>query len=144
MNKKNNQLEQNKIIKTLEQKIRNKLEGKLVDNNKNKILRAYLFLMEHKSMGIPSLSEVSSYCGLSVNTCQKHMKNIIGDLQGDTFEANALRQLLMKKISDKALFEGCSKALRLAAECTGLLNPQTQNNNVMNQQVIYEVKGDDE
>jgi hypothetical protein len=127
----------------LEQKIRNKLEGKLVDNNKNKILKSYLFLMEHKSMGIPSLSEVSSYCGLSINTCQKHLKNIVGQLQSDNFEANALRQLLMKKISDKALFEGCVKSLRLAAECTGMLNQQQQNQ-VMNQQVIYEVRGEND
>ena len=134
MNKKNNQLEQ---------KIRNKLEGRLVDNNKNKILKSYLFLMEHKSMGIPSLAEVSSYCGLSINTCQKHLKNIVGELQGDNFEANALRQLLMKKISDKALFEGDVKALRLAAECTGMLNQQQQNQ-VLNQQVIYEVKGEND
>ena len=127
----------------LEQKIRNKLEGKLVDNNKNKILRSYLYLLEHKSMGVPSLAEVSSYCGLSINTCQKHLKNIVGDLQGDTFEANALRQLLMKKISDKALFEGDVRALRLAAECTGMLNQQQQNQ-VLNQQVIYEVKGEND
>ena len=127
----------------LEQKIRNKLEGRLVDNNKNKILKSYLFLMEHKSMGIPSLAEVSSYCGLSINTCQKHLKNIVGELQGDNFEANALRQLLMKKISDKALFEGDVKALRLAAECTGMLNQQQQNQ-VLNQQVIYEVRGEND
>ena len=94
-------------------------------------------------MGIPSLAEVSSYCGLSINTCQKHLKNIVGELQGDTFEANALRQLLMKKISDKALFEGDVKALRLAAECTGMLNQQQQNQ-VLNQQVIYEVKGEND
>lgn len=127
----------------LEQKIRNKLEGKLVDNNKNKILKSYLFLLEHKSMGIPSLAEVSSYCNLSKNTVAKYLKNIVGDLQGDTFEANALRQLLMKKISDKALFEGDVKALRLAAECTGMLNQQQQNQ-VLNQQVIYEVKGEND
>jgi len=134
MNKKNNQLEQ---------KIKNKLETRLPDTNKNKILKSYLYLMEHKSMGIPSLAEVSSYCGLSINTCQKHLKNIVGELQGDTFEANALRQLLMKKISDKALFEGDVKALRLAAECTGMLNQQQQNQ-VLNQQVIYEVKGEND
>ena len=134
MNKKNNQLEQ---------KIRNKLEGKLVENNKNRILKSYLFLLEHKSMGIPSLAEVSSYCGLSINTCQKHLKNIVGQLQSDNFESNALRQLLMKKISDKALFEGDVKALRLAAECTGMLNQQQQNQ-VMNQQVIYEVRGEND
>ena len=127
----------------LEQKIRNKLEGKLVDNNKNKILRSYLFLMEHKSIWIPSLADISSYTGLSINTCQKHLKNIVGELQGDNFEANALRQLLMKKISDKALFEGDVKALRLAAECTGMLNQQQQNQ-VLNQQVIYEVKGEND
>ena len=134
MNKKENQLEQ---------KIRNKLEGRLVDNNKNKILKSYLYLMEHKSMGIPSLAEVSSYCGLSINTCQKHLKNIVGQLKSDNFESNALRQLLMKKISDKALFEGDVKALRLAAECTGMLNQQQQNQ-VLNQQVIYEVKGEND
>lgn len=133
MNKKNNQLEQ---------KIRNKLEGRLVDNNKNKILRSYLFLLE-KSIGIPSLADISSYTGLSINTCQKHLKNIVGELQGDNFEANALRQLLMKKISDKALFEGDVKALRLAAECTGMLNQQQQNH-VLNQQVIYEVRGEND
>ena len=129
----------------IEQKIRNKIEkeGRLVDNNKNKILRSYLYLLEHKSMGIPSLSEVSSYCGLSINTCQRHLKNIVRDLQGDNFEANALRQLLMKKISDKALFEGDVKALRLAAECCGMLNQQQQNQ-VLNQQVIYEVKGEND
>ena len=126
----------------LEQKIRNKLEGRLVDNNKNKILKSYLFLLE-KSIGIPSLADISSYTGLSINTCQKHLKNIVGDIQGDTFEANALRQLLMKKISDKALFEGDVKALRLAAECTGMLNQQQQNQ-VLNQQVIYEVKGEND
>ena len=133
MNKKENQLEQ---------KIRNKLEGRLVDNNKNKILKSYLFLLE-KSIGIPSLADISSYTGLSINTCQKHLKNIVGQLQSDNFEANALRQLLMKKISDKALFEGDVKALRLAAECTGMLNQQQQNQ-VLNQQVIYEVKGEND
>jgi len=126
----------------LEQKIRNKLEGRLVDNNKNKILKSYLFLLE-KSIGIPSLADISSYTGLSINTCQKHLKNIVGQLQSDNFEANALRQLLMKKISDKALFEGDVKALRLAAECTGMLNQQQQNQ-VLNQQVIYEVKGEND
>tara|TARA_R100001163_G_scaffold57978_1_gene46124 strand:- start:291 stop:704 length:414 start_codon:yes stop_codon:yes gene_type:complete len=129
----------------LEQKIRNKIEkeGRLVDNNKNKILKSYLFLLE-KSIGIPTLAEVSSYSGLSTNTCLKHLKNIVGDIQSsNNFEANALRQLLMKKISDKALFEGDVKALRLAAECTGMLNQQQQNQ-VMNQQVIYEVRGEND
>ena len=127
----------------LEQKIRNKLEGKLVDNNKNKILKSYLFLMEHKSMGIPSLAEVSSYCGLSINTCQKHIKNIVGDIQSsNNFEANALRELLFRRILDKA-FEGDVKGMRLAAECTGMLNQQQQSQ-VLNQQVIYEVKGEND
>ena len=127
----------------LEQKIRNKLEGKLVDNNKNKILKSYLFLMEHKSMGIPSLSEVSSYCGLSINTVNKHIKNIVGDIQSsNNFEANALRELLFRRILDKA-FEGDVKGMRLAAECCGMLNQQQQNQ-VLNQQVIYEVKGEND
>ena len=126
----------------LEQKIRNKLEGKLVDNNKNKILRSYLFLLE-KSIGIPSLADISSYTGLSINTVNKHVKNIVGDIQSsNNFEANALRELLFRRILDKA-FEGDVKGMRLAAECTGMLNQQQQNQ-VLNQQVIYEVKGEND
>ena len=133
MNKKNNQLEQ---------KIRNKLEGRLVDNNKNKILKSYLFLLE-KSIGIPSLADISSYTGLSINTVNKHVKNIVGDIQSsNNFEANALRELLFRRILDKA-FEGDVKGMRLAAECTGMLNQQQQNQ-VLNQQVIYEVKGEND
>ena len=126
----------------LEQKIRNKLEGRLVDNNKNKILKSYLFLLE-KSIGIPSLADISSYTGLSINTVNKHVKNIVGDIQSsNNFEANALRELLFRRILDKA-FEGDVKGMRLAAECTGMLNQQQQNQ-VLNQQVIYEVKGEND
>ena len=94
-------VDQDEIIR-----IRNKIEkeGRLVDNNKNRILKSYLYLMEHKSMGIPSLEEVSSYCNLSKNTVSKYLKNIVKDLQGDTFEANALRQLLMKITLSPPLF----------------------------------------
>ena len=129
----------------LEQKIRNKIEkeGRLVNNNKNRILKSYLYLLQHKSMVVPSLAEVSSYCGLSINTCQKHLKNIVGDIQSSSnFEANALRELLFRKILDKA-FEGDVKGMRLAAECVGMLNQQQQNQ-VLNQQVIYEVKGEND
>ena len=125
----------------LEQKIRNKIEkeGRLVDNNKNKILRSYLYLLEYKSVGIPSLADISSYTGLSINTVNKHVKNIVGDIQSsNNFEANALRELLFRRILDKA-FEGDVKGMRLAAECCGMLNQQQQNQ-VLNQQVIYEVK----
>lgn len=128
------------------QKISNHLESypkpkSAKDKTRNKILSAYVTLLE-VGVGIPTQAELMSYTGLSRFCIQQHLDEMKTFLsEGDA--CLPFKAILLNKIFKTAI-DGDVKAMRLGAEILKLNEQNQGSNQVLNQQVIYEVKGDDE
>jgi len=128
------------------QKIRNHIESypkprSAKDKTREKILSAYVTLLE-VGVGIPTQAELMSYTGLSRFCIQQHLEEMKTFLsEGDA--CLPFKAILLNKIFKTAI-DGDVKAMRLGAEILKLNEQNQGSNQVMNQQVIYEVKGDDE
>jgi hypothetical protein len=108
--------------------------------NRHKILRAYVRLLEVTN-GIPTQAELVSYTGLSRATIQQHLDGI-KEYLADGDACLAFKPILLNKIFNKAL-EGDVKAMRLGAEILRLNEQKNSAQQVMNQQVIYEIVDDE-
>ena len=127
------------------QKISNHLESfpKPKDQkeiNRHKILRAYVRLLEVTN-GIPTQAELVSYTGLSRATIQQHLEGI-KEYLADGDACLAFKPILLNKIFQTAL-SGDVKAMRLGCEILRLNEQQNSSQQVMNQQVIYEIVDDE-
>jgi hypothetical protein len=108
--------------------------------NRHKILRAYVRLLEVTN-GIPTQAELVSYTGLSRATIQQHLDGI-KEYLADGDACLAFKPILLNKIFQTAL-SGDVKAMRLGAEILRLNEQRSSNQQVMNQQVIYEIVDDE-
>ena len=126
------------------QKISNHIEKyRPKDNkqiNRHKILQAYVRLLEVTN-GIPTQAELVSYTGLSRATIQQHLEGI-KEYLADGDACLAFKPILLNKIFQTAL-SGDVKAMRLGAEILRLNEQNNSAQQVMNQQVIYEIVDDE-
>tara|TARA_R100000781_G_C4055430_1_gene119198 strand:+ start:221 stop:661 length:441 start_codon:yes stop_codon:yes gene_type:complete len=108
--------------------------------NRHKILQAYVRLLEVTN-GIPTQAELVSYTGLSRATIQQHLEGI-KEYLSDGDACLAFKPILLNKIFQTAL-SGDVKAMRLGAEILRLNEQNNSAQQVMNQQVIYEIVDDE-
>lgn len=142
--KKENRTSREKKERESLQKISNHLEKypkprNQQEVNRHKILRAYVRLLEVTN-GIPTQAELVSYTGLSRATIQQHLDGI-KEYLADGDACIAFKPILLNAIFNKAL-EGDVKAMRLGSEILRL-SEQRNSQQVMNQQVIYEIVDDE-